>query len=77
LIIISNQDIKDFQKEKYSKWVVKNLRSNKKDWDHIPIVLLSARKYALTIDDNFIFDLINFPGYAVTAVKRPELLNYT
>lgn len=76
LIKFSNLNIKEFKKKNYTKRIVKTLRSNLKDRDHIPIVLQSHRKFAISIDNNFIHDLLNFPGYEVTAVKRPELLNY-
>lgn len=72
----SNLNIIDFKKRIFSKKIVRRLRCNQKDRDHIPIVLQSERKFAITIDDNFIYDLLNFPGYHVTAVKRPELLDY-
>ena len=72
----TNLTIKDFIRTKYTKKISKNLRCNRKDRNHIPIVLLSQRQFAISIDDNFIYDLINFPGYHVTAVKRPELINY-
>jgi hypothetical protein len=73
LVKISNEEIKDF-KQKYFK--NKKFTCNKKDQDHIPVVLLSDRKYALSIDDKFIRDLIKFPGFAVLAAKRPEKLPY-
>ncbi len=76
LIKIRNADIKDFQLEYFTKKVIKNLRSNKQDRDHIPVVLLSYRKYALSLDDDFIYDLVHFPGFTVRAVKRPEKLPY-
>lgn len=37
---------------------------------------MSERKFAISIDDNFNQDLIDFPGYNVTVVKRPEELEY-
>jgi hypothetical protein len=76
LVKYRNQEIKEFQRKKFKKTIVKKLRSNKKDHDHIPVVLLSDRKYALSIDDNFIYDLENFPGFTVRAEKRPERLPY-
>jgi hypothetical protein len=76
LIKIKNADIKDFQREFFTKKVIKNLRSNKEDHDHIPVVLLSYRKYALSLDDDFIYDLVHFPGFTVIAEKRPEKLPY-
>ncbi|CAN5485934.1 hypothetical protein BH10BAC5_BH10BAC5_24940 [soil metagenome] len=73
---ISNDEIKKFKMNNYSKKIRRQLRSNKKDWNHIPLVLLSKRKFALTYDKNFEYDLIHFPGYCVNVQKRPELLNY-
>ncbi|UCH95696.1 MAG: hypothetical protein JSV88_02305 [Candidatus Aminicenantes bacterium] len=76
LIKITNIEIKEFQREYFTKKIVKNLRSNKEDHDHIPVVLLSHRKYALSLDDDFIYDLAHFPGFRVRAEKRPERLPY-
>lgn len=73
---ISNQQIKEFQIAKFSSKVKKKLRSNKKDWQHIPAVLLSKRQYALAIDDNFGYDVLNFPGSKAIVSKRPENLPY-
>jgi hypothetical protein len=77
LLKLSNSDIKSFQQKHFSKKVRKSLRSNKDDHDHIPIVLLSERKYALSLDDNFIYDLTHFPGFMVRVEKRPEELPYS
>ncbi|MBB6004029.1 hypothetical protein [Arcicella rosea] len=76
LVFIKNQAIKDFQQVHFTKKVEKKLTCNQEDREHIPTVLLSHRKYALSIDDNFVSDLINFPGFVVTACKRPEDLPY-
>jgi hypothetical protein len=73
---ISNQQIKDFKTQYFTKTIDKKLRSNQEDRDHIPLVLLSDRKYALTMDDNFTFDLLNFKGFNVKVKKRPENLPY-
>jgi hypothetical protein len=73
---ISNQAIKDFQQEHYTKKNVKKLTCNNEDREHIPIILLSDRKYALAIDDAFVNDLLNFPGFQVLACKRPEEMPY-
>lgn len=72
----SNEKIKEFKRNHFKKAIVKKLRSNKKDHDHIPLVLLSDRKYALSQDKNFIYDLVHFPGFTVRAEKRPERLPY-
>jgi hypothetical protein len=76
LTIISNDKIKEFQKIHFTKKIVKNLRSNIEDRYHIPVVLLSERKFALSIDENFIYDLLNFSGFKVCVEKRPEKLSY-
>jgi hypothetical protein len=76
LITVSNQQIKDFKSTHYSRRVVRNLRSNKEDREHIPLVLLSDRKFALSYDDNFIYDLEHFAGFIVRVEKRPEDLPY-
>jgi len=34
------------------------------------------RKYALSLDNNFIHDLKNFPGFVVVTARRPENLSY-
>ncbi len=73
---ISNERIKEFQAKHFTKKVQKHLRSNNKDREYIPLVLLSERKFAITIDDNFVYDLTHFPGFTVKAEKRPELLPY-
>jgi hypothetical protein len=75
-VMISNQEIKGFKKTYYKKHIVKRFRCSALDRDHIPSVLLSDRKYALSIDDDFIYDIINFPGFIVRAAKRPEGLPY-
>ncbi len=76
LIKITNAQIKEFQRIYFTKKTVKQLRSNSEDREHIPVVLLSERKFALAIDDNFVYDLKNFPGFIVQAEKRPENLPY-
>jgi len=76
LITISNQEIKDFQQEHFTKTVEKKLQCNQEDKEHIPVVLLSDRKYALTNDNKFKSDLENFSGFTVRVEKRPELLEY-
>ncbi|GAK50869.1 hypothetical protein U14_02110 [Candidatus Moduliflexus flocculans] len=76
LIKISNQEIKDFKQKYFIKKVIRKLTCNHEDWEHIPVVLLSHRKYALSLDDKFIHDLRNFPGFNVLIEKRPEDLSY-
>jgi len=77
LVKIVNADIKEFQRTHFTKKVIKNLRTNKEDHDHIPVVLLSDRKYALSLDNDFIYDLVHFPGFRARAEKRPEDLPYS
>ncbi len=76
LNFITNQQIKDFKKEHFKSKVLRKLLSNNEDREHIPVVLLSERKFALSIDDNFIKDLLNFPGFKVIVEKRPEKLPF-
>lgn len=73
---ISNKDIKEFMRKKFTKKVEKKLRSNRKDHPHIAAVLLSERKMALTEDEGLWEDLLNFPGYDVLVDNRPENLPY-
>ena len=73
---ISNQDIRDFQTSHFTKTVKRKLKSNNEDREHIPLVLLSDRKYALTRDDNFKYDLENFSGFTVRVEKKPANLPY-
>lgn len=73
---IENEEIKAFQKVHFTKKVLRKLQSNEEDREHIPVVLLSDRKMALSIDDKFLTDLVNFAGFQVIAAKRPEELNY-
>lgn len=76
LIKISNEQIKDFQATYFTNKVKKKLRSNNEDRNHIPVVLLSDRKYVLTNDTNFTFDLEHFPGFVVVISSRPENIPY-
>ena len=73
---ISNQQIKDFKDLHFTKKVESKLLSNKEDREHIPVVLLSDRRMVLSIDDNFLEDILKFPKFTVVAAKRPEKLNY-
>ena len=73
---ISNQAIKDFKQEYYTKKNVKKLTCNQEDREHIPIILLSDRKYALAIDDAFVSNILSFPGFHALACKRPEEMPY-
>ncbi len=48
----SNSEIKQFQQKYFTKIIIKkhNLYSSNRDSNHIPIILMSERKKALTID---------------------------
>jgi len=76
ILKISNEQIKTFKQKYFTKKVEKDLKSNREDREHIPVVLLSDRKYALAIDKNFIKDLLNFPGFTVTVKTKPQDLPY-
>ena len=73
---ITNADIKNFKNKYFTKTVERGLRSNQEDRHHIPVVLLSERKFALTNDRNFTYDLEHFPGFRVLVSSRPENLPY-
>lgn len=75
-VFISNREIKDFQKEYFTKKMLKKLKSNEEDREHIPVVFLSERKFVLTLDENFSYDLLHFPKFSATIEKRPENLPY-
>lgn len=70
---ISNRRINNF-KQKYlnKKYIKRKLTSNKNDREHIPVVMLSDRKYALSLDNNFCRDINNFPRFRARAVQRPQ-----
>jgi hypothetical protein len=72
----SNDEIESFKNEHFSKKVSKKLTCNQSDRDHIPIVLLSNRKIALTNDNKFGSDLVNFPGFNVIVSNDPSKINY-
>lgn len=76
LLKITNKQIKDFKKVHFTKKVERRLLSNEEDREHIPLVLLSDRKIALALDDNFIHDLKEIPGYSPIVSKRPEDISY-
>ncbi|MGE5343195.1 MAG: hypothetical protein ACM3SY_17120 [Candidatus Omnitrophota bacterium] len=76
LIKKTNEEIKEFQRQCFTKKRIKDLRCNNEDHCHIATVLLSDRKYALSLDDNFIYDLRSFPRFKVKVEKRPEDLPY-
>ena len=65
-----------FQTKYFDKKMNRKLKSNSKDRNHIPVVLLSNRKMALSEDNNFLDDLLQFSGFTPITAKRPENLNY-
>ena len=69
----TKQDLNLFQIPNY---VTSCLRSNRKDWDNIKAVMLSTRKFALSLDNDFVFDVNNYPGYSARAERRPQDLPY-
>lgn len=76
LIKISKKEIDYFISEKFSKTIIKKLKSNVEDHCHLVAVLLSNRKLCLTYDKNLSKDLNSFPGYTVVVRRRPEDINY-
>ena len=76
LLKITNEQIKIFKQKHFTKKVIKNLTCNQEDRDHIPVVMLSHRKYVLALDKKFTFDLLNFPSFKVTVCAKPQDLTY-
>ena len=60
----------------FPKHIIQRLLSNQPDHVHIKVVILSHRKYAVTMDKNLLRDLNDFPKYRIQAVERPEEINY-
>ena len=73
---IDNSAIKNFQRKYFKKHIVQRLRCNPPDRDHIPVVMLSDRKYALSRDTKFRYDVNNFPGFSALAAKCPQDIPY-
>jgi len=73
---VTNDQIKDFRANYFTKKVCRRLKSNWQDHDHIPVVMLSRRKYAISIDEGFVQDVNNFPGFKAIAVKKPQDVSY-
>jgi predicted nucleic acid-binding protein len=76
LVHFTKKDIEAFQAKYFTKKVFKKLLSNAQDRNHIPAILLSDRKMALSEDNNFLSDLQEFPDFEPITAKRPENLNY-
>ena len=53
ILKISNKEMKEFYASKIKKRVANKFNCNSEDRDLIPVVLLSNRKFALTLDQNF------------------------
>ncbi len=75
LINFSKKEIEVCQSKIYTKSMLKKLKSNAADRNHIPAVLMSDRKMALTEDNNFFEDLNLFEGVIID--KRPENIPYS
>ena len=76
IIKISNEQIKEFKRQYFTKKTKKKFTCNVEDQEHIPVVLLSHRKYVLTLDQKFTFDLLNFPDFSVLVCAKPQDLPY-
>lgn len=72
----SNREIKDFKQKYFTKTIERKFQSNKKDHDHIPIILMSERKYALTRDKAFAKDICSISGFKPTVAMRPQDIDY-
>lgn len=71
-----NREIHKFMRVHFKNHVMRNLRSNRRDWDHIATVMLSDRKYALTTDNNLCYDINHFPKFNALAACDPQHLPY-
>ncbi len=69
------KELKEFI-QKIPKKVERRLRSNQDDRYHIATVLLSNRKYALSLDNNLRYDIENFPKFNALARDCPSLIPY-
>ena len=76
LVLFSKKNIEGFQQKYFSNKVLKKLLSNAQDRNHIPVVLMSDRKMALSEDNNFIHDLGQIKEFTSITAKRPEVLLY-
>ena len=76
LIKISNEEIKKFKRQYFTNKIKRKITCNKEDQEHLPVVLLSNRKYVLTLDQKFTYDLLNFPGFKVIVCDKPQNLPY-
>lgn len=73
--------LRKFSKEqldnfRFTNAVRRRLRSNRKDHVNIKAVMLSTRKFALSHDADFRYDVNNFPRHAARAEIRPQDIPY-
>jgi hypothetical protein len=73
LVKIGKKEIENFT---IKPKVKKGLLCNRKDVPHLKAVLLSNRKYALTLDKNLKRDLIAFPGFSCKVGEDPDEIPY-
>ncbi len=73
---INQKLVDDFRQRHFTARIESKLQCNNEDRKLIPVVLLSHRKMALTLDQNFSKDLFAFRGYTPTVASRPEKLPY-
>jgi hypothetical protein len=70
---ISNADLANL---KFKPRIEKSLRCNHSDRDHLKTVLLSDRRYAISLDNKLRHDINNYPGVNARAEARPNDLPY-
>ena len=70
----STKQIKEFQNKHFKKRIVEKFKLNpaNRDSNHLPIVLMSERKKALTIDKDFTNALLNFPKFKAEVESKPR-----
>jgi hypothetical protein len=73
LALFTNHQLAAFR---FPPWIARRLRSNPKDHGNIKAVMLSQRKFALSHDNAFRYDVNNYPGYSARAERRPQDLPY-
>ena len=72
----NKQQIIAFKQAHYSKSFLKKFNKLDKDLDHIPIICLSDRQFALTNDTLLTTALQQITGFSPTISNRPEKLPY-
>jgi hypothetical protein len=73
LIVVKKAQLDDFIIPKH---IARRLKSNFLDHVHIKAVMLSHRKFAVSVDTRLRNDINNFPKFAACAVDRPEKIGY-